>query len=77
MLGSPMIFQITEKIKEHLMSINNKLVEEKREEEQRLKDDEEIKETFRGMIADTKINYIPVTEQSFIEWEIKFREEMR
>ena len=59
------------------MSINNKLVEEKREEEQRLKDDEEIKETFRGMIADTKINYIPVTEQSFIEWEIKFREEMR
>jgi len=29
------------------------------------------------MIADTKINYIPVTDVTFLEWETKFRAEMR
>lgn len=73
-----MIFSIAEKIKEHLTTINNKFVQEKKEEEEKiLIEEQQIKETFRGMIADSKINYIPVTEQSFIEWETKFRQEMR
>ena len=29
------------------------------------------------MIADTKINYVPVTDVTFLEWETKFRAEMK
>lgn len=41
LIGSPMIFQIVEKIKEHLQGINNMFVEEKKIEEQKVKDEEE------------------------------------
>ena len=53
-----MIFQITEKVKEYLMTINNVFIDQKHEqEEEEWRAEEEIKETFRGMIADTKVNY--------------------
>ena len=77
MKGEPMMFDITERIKEYLQGVNDTFVEIKeQEDEEARKREEEVKETFKGMIADTKINYKPVTAVSFVEWDEKFQAEM-
>lgn len=78
MMGEAMIFETTERIKEYLQEINEKFVDLKHlEDEEQEKREAEVKESFQGMIAATKLDYVPVNHETFIEWETAFREEMR
>ena len=77
MLGEPMIYDISEVLKEYLTELNDVFVKEKEAKEaEEAKRAEEVKQSLQGVKASDKANFIPVTKESFLEWEAKFRAEM-
>ncbi len=72
-----MIYEITEKLKEYLIEKNDVFIEQKEEEEAKaVEAAKQLEQSMKGIKAEARLNYTPVTPESFNEWDHRFNQEM-